>query len=189
MHSFQENPRLRWAALAALLLIAAFAVWLFVIRDDGNGGGGSGANVTVSMVGPEEMTTAEVQSFAAAQSIPVYWAGDKGDTALEVTRTEDGSIYVRYLEVGAVAGDPSPDFLTVGSYPIADAYGLTSEISKRDDAIVGRTHDGGLIVTTKERPESVYIAYPDTDVQIEVYDPNGKRSIKLASSGQIVTVQ
>ncbi len=188
MH-FQDNPRLRLAALAALVLIAAFAVWFFAIRGDGNDETEGAGNSTVSVVGPEEMAASELADFAAAQSIPVYWAGEKGGTTLEVTRTEDGSIYVRYLEGGAVAGDPSPDFLTVGSYPVADAYGLTTEISQREDAIVGQTDDGGLIVTTTERPESVYIAYPDSDVQIEVFDPNGERSIKLASSGQIVPVQ
>jgi hypothetical protein len=34
----------------------------------------------------------------------------------------------------------------------------------------------------------VYLAYPDVDLQIEVFDPTGGRARQLVTSGQIVPV-
>ena len=50
------------------------------------------------------------------------------------------------------------------------------------------TPDGGLVVATKGSPSNVYIAYPDSDQQIEVFDPDPARALELATSGAIVPI-
>ncbi len=179
MSFFDVHPAAR-AALAILgIAIVAVAIWFFAIRDDDSS----------AAVGPEGVTPAELADFASDQEIPVYWTGEEPATTLELTRTETGSIFVRYLDAGTEIGDPAADFRSIGSYPVADAYGVTTALSKREDVIVGKSEDGALVVTLKSRPESVYLAYPGTNVQIEVYDPDAREAMDLATSGRVIPVQ
>lgn len=116
---------------------------------------------------------------------PVYWAGARSGSRLELTRTKDGEIYVRYLTGTAKLGDSRAAFLTVGTYPFADAYQAVKKISKKPGATVEHNPDGGLVVTNPDSPTSVYLAYPDQDFQVEVYDPDPKRALGLATSGAV----
>jgi hypothetical protein len=40
----------------------------------------------------------------------------------------------------------------------------------------------------KTRPTSVYLAYPESDYQIEVFDPSPTRAVELVTSGQVKQV-
>jgi hypothetical protein len=43
-------------------------------------------------------------------------------------------------------------------------------------------------VASSSKPQSVYIAFPDKDEQIEVYDPDPKTAFALATSGAVVPI-
>jgi hypothetical protein len=177
MRRFEEEPRLRLAALVvAILLVVAF-LWLVFVRDGDD-----------DPLGPQAMTVSELQDFAADQDHPVYWVGEREGETLEVSRTRGGNVFVRYLGGGAEPGVDSPEHLSIGTYPIDDAYAQTEGIAGREDAIEGRTPDGALLVTTEERPQSIYIAHEGQDIQIEVYDPDAERAARIASSGDVQPV-
>jgi hypothetical protein len=44
---------------------------------------------------------------------------------------------------------------------------------------------GGLAVYSRTQPNSVYVAFPRGNVQIEVYDPSAPRARRLARGGQV----
>ena len=46
--------------------------------------------------------------------------------AYELTRSADGSFYVRYLPAGAKPGDPRPEFLTVATYSVPAGLSMLS---------------------------------------------------------------
>jgi hypothetical protein len=48
---------------------------------------------------------------------------------------------------------------------------------------------GGFAFADEKRPTSVYLAFPDLDLQIEVYDPKPGRAQQLVASGQIAPVR
>jgi hypothetical protein len=48
---------------------------------------------------------------------------------------------------------------------------------------------GGIAVYDSARPTSVYFAYPDSKVQVEVFDPNGRTARNLVASGLIVPIK
>jgi hypothetical protein len=168
------------ALVVTTAVVVAAAVWLFATRDGERGGSGDRHRLS-----SQAMTVEELGEFAGAQPETVYWAGERPDTVYEVTRTKSGNVFVRYLDEGADVADPRPNFLTVGTYPVRDAYGLTTEISQREDAVTGRAKDGTLVVTTEERPQSVYMAYRQSDLQIEIYDPDAEQAMRLATSGRV----
>ena len=47
---------------------------------------------------------------------------------------------------------------------------------------------GGRAFVDKNHPTSVYVAYPNVNLQVEVYDPAHGRARKLVTSGQLVPV-
>jgi len=174
------SRRLRLRAVLAVAIAAAFLVWLVFIKDDDNDNGGGGAP-------PASVSTEGLRSLSDEVGHAVYWAGPRSKDTYELTRTKDGSIYVRYLPAGVQVGDPRPEFLTIGTYPHPNAVGTVREASRREGAVARRIKGGGLAVSNKARRRSTYLAYPsDPDLLLEVFDPSPARSRKLAASGRVV---
>ena len=97
----------------AVVIGIALLAWLVLGGDDDDGGQ---ANE------PQAVSVEELQGEAGSGQIPVFWAGPQAGTTYEFTETSDGSVYVRYLPEDAEVGDPSPDFLTVATYPLENGY-------------------------------------------------------------------
>jgi hypothetical protein len=175
------SPALRWLAVVLAIAAVALVVWLLAIRSDGN----ESTAVVQPGGGPAGATQADLVSLSQELRQPIYWAGTMPGTRLEVTESSNTSTYLRYLTDDAPIGDPSPDFLTVGTYPTLDAYGSLRSYAERENADTTRIPNGGLAMTVPGSPTSVYFAYPNEEVQIEVYDPEPRRALSLVKSGEV----
>ena len=91
-------PHLRLGALVAIALAAFFVGWLVMNR------GGDEVTATPGG-GASAASESELRSFAESSSHPVYWAGAKDGQTYELTRTNDGRVYVRYLPEGRPGRD------------------------------------------------------------------------------------
>jgi hypothetical protein len=154
---------------------------------------GSSGVVRVPKAGETARPTAAAVPAAALPGVaalarhPVYWAGPQAKTTYELTRSPGGRIFIRYLPRGVAVGSTQP-FLTVGSYPIANAYGATLAQSKTSDAVALKLPQGGIAFYRASRPTNVFVAYPRTNVQVEVYDPTPGHARSLVTSGAIKPV-
>jgi hypothetical protein len=169
------------AVLAAVLLISLL---------DGGDNNSSSATTAESGSGTAAVIVSaeELSEKANEQESPVYWAGEQEGTEIEFSQPEAGRTYVRYLTGGAEAGDPGAEFLTIGTYEFTDPTKALKEQAEQPNGVLASAPGGGVVFFDTTRPQSVYLAYPGEEVQIEVYDPNPKRSIGLVSSGLIVPV-
>ena len=104
----------------------------------------------------------------------------------EVTQTSDGRIYVRYLPAGVKVGDARPDYLTVGTYPVTGALAKLKATTAKSGAESIKLPRGGLASIDKSTPTSVYVAYPGSDSQVEVYDPAAAQARTVVTSGRLV---
>lgn len=174
-------PRLRLGALVAVGLAAFVVGWLAMNRagDDGVTAPGKATSASES----------ELKSFAASLPHPVYWAGPKDGYTYELTQTTNGSVYVRYLPKGTEVGDPRSQFVTIGTYPRAQAFAELQRASKAKGAVTVKLERGGIAVFSEARPTSVYFGYPDGRYQVEVYNPSAAEARRLALSGQVVPVR
>ena len=178
---FGGRPRGRrlLAPLLALAALAGLAAWLIVdsTSNDNNGSNGGQA--------PTAVSTSGLRSFAQRAGQPVYWVGARPSAKYEITQNSRG-VYVRYLPPDVKAGD-SRAFLTVATYPVQNAYAATK--SKSGSGTV--THDiagGGVATYHTSHPTSVYVAYPGSEYQIEVYAPKAAAAHYLAFSGRVQPV-
>ncbi len=133
---------------------------------------------------PQLLSVAELTEFARVADGPIYWAGPRGDAGLEVTTSADGTTFVRYLEPGVDAGDPAAEFLTVATYPVADAEVNLKAATDRPGAIIYQGRGGVRAVSNRDNPTSVYLS-PDSGIQVEVYDPSAERAAEIVRSGAL----
>jgi hypothetical protein len=135
---------------------------------------------------PAGVSVRQLTKLSGSVGHPVYWAGAERGSTYEWSRTKDGRVSIRYLPPGAKAGDPKPKFLTVGTYPQANAFAVLKATAKKQGVPTTKLRGGGLAFADKTRPTSVYLAYPAWDYQIEVYDPSPDRARRLVVSGKVV---
>lgn len=177
-----RGPRLsRRAGIAASLALVALAVLLAVL---GGSGGGSGA--VVEETPPRIVDAGALAELEGDLGHPVYWAGERPPGRLEISVEADGSAFVRYLPPGVSAGDSRADFLTVGTYAVAGAQHALRRSARAAGVSLEGVARGGVVFTDPSARGSAYLAYPGSDLQIEVYDPRPGRALDLIRAGAIL---
>jgi hypothetical protein len=174
----RAHVQLLMAAVA--VAITAVAVVLLVLKDDAGKGTILAANAGAVLV-----SQAQLEQLADSVDHPVYWAGPKNGVSYELTETADGRIFVRYLPQGVAAGDPRPDFLTVGTYPRRNAFADLKNAAEREGSVSVNIDNGGIAVFDSKKPTSVYFGYPDVKYQVEVFAPAGETARSLVLAGKI----
>jgi len=131
---------------------------------------------------PRIVTEDELRSFGALNG-PVYWAGPRDNVEYELTITDSGTFYVRYLTDGAAVGDTTDRFLSVATYPNIDGYDNLVQAGAQDGATSTLTDGGALIVTTTGAPMSTYFSFEGVGFQVEVYSPDAGESRSIVEDG------
>jgi hypothetical protein len=174
-----SRPRLL-AAIAAVIAIAIVLVVLALNGDDSKS-----TPSTSTRAEPVKADADALRKVAGVIGHPVYWAPGEQAATYEMTQTPDGRLYIRYLPDSVQIGDPRPNFLTIGTYPQKDAFASVQKGAKLAGAIKKELPGGGLSVAQADRPNSVFFAFPESTVLVEVYDPTAKRAETLVTSGAI----
>jgi hypothetical protein len=164
------------AVTAAALLVA----WLAV--------GNTSASSPATGPGPRIVSPAQLEECARSRGGPLYWAGPKSGFRLELTEASEGRTFVRYLPPGVRAGDPRPDFLSVGTYTREQAFADLTQASKRPGMVSTDAHGGGIVVFESSKPTSVYLAYPGRPYQVEVFAPASPTARALILGGHVTRV-
>ena len=185
LSSWARNPQVRVGAIVAVAALVALVVWLVV-----RGGGGSGGGTTASgpSIGPEAATQSRLHSLSVDEGHPIYWIGPMSGATYELTRTSSGRIFVRYLPKGAPVGTNKADYTIVGTYPVPNATGVLQSLAKKSGEQQLSVPGGGIAVYSSSQPTNVYVAYPGSNLQIEVFDPSAERARNIVTSGQVVPV-
>lgn len=185
----KQSDRLRLISVgAAALIVAVIAFLLLTGGEDDSDGEAPLPPVATKQVPAEIVTAADLRALSAEVGHPVYWVGERPGADLELTREANGDVYIRYLTGGAEAGDPRPRFVTVGTYPVADAVAATTSAATAAGSEPLDVPHGGIAFVNPESPGSVYVAYPDSNYQIEVFTPAADEALRLVTDGDVVPV-
>ena len=166
----------------AVALAIAFIVWLIV-----RGGGSSEKTNTLPARAAKAATVQQLRDLAVSAGHPIYWAGPEPGRVYELTVTSSGRIYVRYLPHGVAIGN-NGGYTFVGTYPFPNAYQALKTLAKKGD-VSFNVPGNGIAVYSNSTPTNVYVAFPGTNEEIEVFDPSPKHARALIASGQIAPVR
>jgi hypothetical protein len=174
-------PRARLAAVLALALAAGFIAWL-ALRDNGHTQATTATTPAAFAITPQNL-----RRLAISIRQPIFWLGPKAGYTYELTRGEDGRIYVRYLPAGVAVGSPKP-YLTVATYPFPGADAALAKQAAAKGAVTAKLAGKGIAVLDSGHPKSVHVAYPNVNYQVEVYDPTPARAMQLVSAGELASL-
>lgn len=174
------------AAIIALVALAGVGGWL--LR-----GAGSDSTTAVSAAPdagiklghPTIVTPKQLKQFSG-DHYPLYWAGTRPNTKLELTWTSKDATFVRYIPTTASAGDKGR-YLTVATYGDVDGYTALTSAEKKV-AGVTRGQNGAVIAVFKKQPNSTYFSFKNAGFQVEVFSPRAGESKSLTDGGSIKLV-
>jgi hypothetical protein len=181
-----RNSRVRVGAVVAVAVLVALIVWLLVRNNDNGSGSGSVANGPA--IGPVAATPDRLRKLANEEGHDIYWIGPEDNTTYELTRTSAGRIFVRYLPKGVPIGVNRADYTIVGTYPVPNATSVLQGLAEKSGENKLSVPNGGIAVFSNSQPTNVYVAYPGSNLQIEVFDPSAERAQRLVTSGQVEPV-
>jgi hypothetical protein len=177
----ERRGRRKWPRVGAVLAVAfatGLAAWIVIHRDGGEAASPAQERsiAAVSQSGLETLTR--------ALGTPIYWAGPRTGVDYELTQTPSNRIFVRYLPKGAELGTAAP-YLFVATFPVDDAFPVTQAEARKPGAVTIPIANGGVAFYSRAAPTNVYIAFPGTDQQIQVYDPDPAEAHQLVADGAI----
>jgi hypothetical protein len=136
---------------------------------------------------PVVVSPKSLAKVATAAKRPIYWAGPLPNKTYELTETTQGGFLLRYLPPEASIGIATPQ-LTIGTYPFAQPLAAIKRLGLAKGATLIKLAGGGLAVADPHFPRSIYLAFPGSNYEVEVFDPSLTRARQLVTSGQITAV-
>jgi len=178
-------PSRRWWRLGgavALAILVAAAAWLVtgLIRTDDS------QETSVDRVGPIGLTADGLRTLAGSVGQPIYWAGPDEGYIYELRRNAKGHVFIRYLPQGVEVGAPEDEYLVVATYPYKSAYNALQNVTDGEKYDIPR---GGVALVDARTANSVHVAYPGLNYQVEIYDPSPERALEVARSGDVRVVR
>ncbi len=170
----------RTTVIAAMMLALALL--------SGCGGSNSQSDQRASSGAAQVVSADSLREASSEGTTPIYWAGEQEGTELELSRPDGDRTYVRYLTGDAEAGDQRADFLTVSTYAQPNAVAVLRRQSERSGGTLGQAPGNATVYYDRANPRSVYLAYPGSSIEVEVYDPSFERALRLVDSGRVVAV-
>jgi hypothetical protein len=165
----------RGAAVVAALIVVA--IGFLVIKGLGGDNSSSGK--------PQAVDASRLSNLTDGTGHPVYWAGPTPpSSSYEWWELANGRIYVRYLTGGALPGDKRSSFLTIGTYPVGNGPRALRKADKFPGNRLLKVHGGGTALVNS-KSSSVYLAFPNSPYEIEVFDPDPSKALRLVASGKI----
>lgn len=136
--------------------------------------------------GPLAVSRSELVALSGRVRHPVYWAGPRAGSTLELTVAPRG-MFLRYLPSGVGVGGQVRT-LTVATYRLGNGFEATRDAADDPGAVRVEAGSGAVAFYSRARPTSVYLAYPGSGLQIEVFDPSPARARALVQSGAVRAV-
>lgn len=131
--------------------------------------------------GKVALTESELVAAVKKLGVDVFWAGPVAGAKYTLAVPADGQAYVRYLPNGEGIDDTKPNYVVIATYTASDAFTSTQAAGNTTNGVTFINAEGAAVFYSKDTPTNVYVAYPDLNYQIEVFDPIAATALDIAS--------
>jgi len=131
--------------------------------------------------GKVALTESELIDAVKQLGVDVYWAGPVKGAKYTLAVPADGQAYVRYLPNGDGLTDTKPNYVVIATYTTTNAFSATQAAGNQSNGVTFVNTEGAAVFYNKDTPTNVYVAYPNLNYQIEVFDPIAATALDIAS--------
>lgn len=132
------------------------------------------------------LTEVELKKLIKEDNLRAYWTGPLKNATYTLNSSTKGQIFIRYVPKSEKCDDVAAKFRVIATYDEADAFATTQAAGTTADGVSLLNADGSIVYFNKNVPTNIYLAYPGIDYQIEIYDPNPKEAVTLATRAGIL---
>ena len=133
------------------------------------------------IAGKVALSETELISAVKKLGVDVYWAGPVKDAKYTLAVPAEGQAYIRYLPNGEGLTDTKPNYVVIATYTTNNAFSATQAAGNQTNGVTFINTEGAAVYYNKETPTNVYVAYPNLNYQIEVFDPIATTALDIAS--------
>lgn len=141
----------------------------------------STSTFTEVIAGKVALTESELIAAVKKLGVDVYWAGPVKGAKYTLAVPADGQAYVRYLPNGDGLTDTKPNYVVIATYTTTNAFSATQAAGNQSNGVTFINAEGAAVYYNKDTPTNVYVAYPNLNYQIEVFDPIAATALDIAS--------
>jgi hypothetical protein len=138
--------------------------------------------LTEAISGKVALTEAELITAVKELGADVYWAGPVKGAKYTLAVPVDGQAYVRYLPEGQGIDDTKPNYVVIATYTTTDAFTATQAAGNTSNGVSFISASGAAIYYSKDTPTNVYVAYPNLNFQVEIFNPIAATALEIAST-------
>jgi len=142
----------------------------------------SSTTLTEVISGKVALTEAELIAAVKELGADVYWAGPVKGAKYTLAVPADGQAYVRYLPEGQGIEDTKPNYVVIATYTTTDAFTATQAAGNTSNGVSFISASGADIYYSKDTPTNVYVAYPNLNFQVEIFNPIAATALEIAST-------
>ena len=142
----------------------------------------SSTTLTEVISGKVALTEAELIAAVKELGADVYWAGPVKGAKYTLAVPADGQAYVRYLPEGQGIDDTKPNYVVIATYTTTDAFTATQAAGNTSNGVSFISASGAAIYYSKDTPTNVYVAYPNLNFQVEIFNPIAATALEIAST-------
>lgn len=140
------------------------------------------------IAGKVALSESELVDAVKKLGVTVFWAGPVKDAKYTLAVPADGQAYVRYLPNGQGIDDTAPNYVVIATYTTTNAFTATQSAGNQSNGVSFINAEGAAVYYSKDTPTNVYVAYPNLNFQIEIFDPIAATALDIASKSGALKV-
>jgi len=179
------NPFMLGALLAApIAFVLAFVVFIFspLAAPVFPWNAQTPVDTTGITQGQVALTESELREVIQRENLVAFWLGPEPGAKYTLNVTAGNQVFIRYLPSGQGLEDISQSYVIVGTYQQENAYEITEAAGAQPNGITFINADGAMVYYSKLLPTNVYLAFPDQDFEIEIFDPRDGGALSSAAT-------
>ena len=183
----QARPKLSSSSKTSILVVLSFLIGCLltfaVLSNSSKSESASGSTpvFTEIIAGKVALTESELIEAVKKLGVDAYWAGPVAGAKYTLAVPADGQAYIRYLPNGQGLEDTNPNYVVIATYTTTDAFTATQAAGNSSSGVTFINADGAAVYYNKDTPTNVYVAYPNQNYQIEVFNPISATALEIAS--------
>lgn len=178
-NSTQKPSRMKRRVLSLTLLLT-FLLGGFLISNAINAQTIQDQNYRLQTSGLVELSERELLDISREVPTPIFWAGPISGYSYLLTVDKKGSAIVKYVAPDSADEATRNSSRQIATYPAKSAW----ENSLTAAAAIGfssfKNSDGSLVFYSIDNSSDVFMAFPDKELQIEIYDSRAGQALSLS---------